>query len=164
MVINADSDSEDGTMKRHSTASGGKEQYRPSYLDHFDKQDQEKQEKAKNAAANAANNSNSQQQQQQQQQSPRHSNQQQQSQQQALHQQHPKQITPPHHFQRPYLTGLENVEEQLRNLSVEDLELRLTDLDPEMEREIEELRARYQAKRQPILDAIDAKKKRQQNF
>ena len=37
-------------------------------------------------------------------------------------------------------------------------------LDPEMEREIEDLRKRYQAKRQPILDAIDAKKKRQQNF
>ena len=53
---------------------------------------------------------------------------------------------------------------QLRNLAYEDLEMRLADLDPEMEREIDELRARYQAKRQPILDAIDAKKKRQQNF
>ncbi|KAK3798847.1 hypothetical protein RRG08_007204 [Elysia crispata] len=159
MVINADSDSEDGTMKRHSTASGGKEQYRPSYLDHFDKQDQEKQEKAKNAAITAANNNSNNQQQQQ---SPRHNNQQQQqSQQQVLHQQHPKQITPPHHFQRPFIDGDFDF---LRNLSVEDLELRLTDLDPEMEREIEELRARYQAKRQPILDAIDAKKKRQQNF
>jgi len=30
-----------------------------------------------------------------------------------------------------------------------------------MEQEIEELRKRYQAKRQPIIDAIDAKKKRQ---
>lgn len=53
---------------------------------------------------------------------------------------------------------------QLRNLSYEELESRLSDLDPEMEREIDELRARYQAKRQPILDAIDAKKKRQNNF
>ena len=53
---------------------------------------------------------------------------------------------------------------QLRNLAYEDLEMRLSDLDPEMEREIDELRARYQAKRQPILEAIDAKKKRQQNF
>ena len=82
----------------HSTASAGKEQYRPSYLDHFDKQDQEK-EKAKNAAAN--NNSNN----QQQSQSPRHNNNQQQSQQQAVHQQQPKQITPPHHFQRPFIDG-----------------------------------------------------------
>lgn len=53
---------------------------------------------------------------------------------------------------------------QLRTLPYEELELRLLSLDPEMEREIEELRARYQAKRQPILEAIDAKKKRQQKF
>lgn len=50
---------------------------------------------------------------------------------------------------------------QLRNLQYEELEARLADLDPEMEREIDELRARYQAKRQPILEAIDAKKNRQ---
>ncbi len=38
-------------------------------------------------------------------------------------------------------------------------------LDTEMEREIEELRKRYETKRQPILDAIDMKRKRQQqNF
>jgi len=37
-------------------------------------------------------------------------------------------------------------------------------LDMEMEKEIEGLRARYQAKRQPILDAMEAKKRRQQNF
>lgn len=42
--------------------------------------------------------------------------------------------------------------------------MRMASLDPEMEREIEELRKRYLAKRQPILDAIAAKKKRQQNF
>ena len=33
-----------------------------------------------------------------------------------------------------------------------------------MEREIDDLRMRYHAKRQPILDAIDQKRKRQQNF
>jgi serine/threonine kinase 3 len=33
-----------------------------------------------------------------------------------------------------------------------------------MEREITDLRRRYHAKRQPIQDAIDQKKKRQQNF
>uniref|UniRef100_A0A4W3GS59 non-specific serine/threonine protein kinase n=1 Tax=Callorhinchus milii TaxID=7868 RepID=A0A4W3GS59_CALMI len=52
----------------------------------------------------------------------------------------------------------------LRNLSFEELQMRLTALDPMMEREIEDLRQRYQAKRQPILDAMDAKKRRQQNF
>uniref|UniRef100_A0A8D3B5B3 non-specific serine/threonine protein kinase n=1 Tax=Scophthalmus maximus TaxID=52904 RepID=A0A8D3B5B3_SCOMX len=48
--------------------------------------------------------------------------------------------------------------------SVEELRLRLASLDPKMEQEIEEIRQRYQAKRQPIMDAIEAKKRRQQNF
>ncbi|XP_029006907.1 serine/threonine-protein kinase 4-like [Betta splendens] len=48
--------------------------------------------------------------------------------------------------------------------SAEELRLRLASLDPQMEQEIEEIRQRYQAKRQPILDAIDAKRRRQQNF
>ncbi|XP_043543598.1 serine/threonine-protein kinase 3 isoform X3 [Chiloscyllium plagiosum] len=52
----------------------------------------------------------------------------------------------------------------LKNLSFEELQMRLSALDPMMEREIEDLRQRYQAKRQPILDAMDAKKRRQQNF
>ncbi|XP_023393994.1 serine/threonine-protein kinase 3 isoform X2 [Pteropus alecto] len=52
----------------------------------------------------------------------------------------------------------------LKNLSIEELQMRLKALDPMMEREIEELRQRYTAKRQPILDAMDAKKRRQQNF
>ena len=54
--------------------------------------------------------------------------------------------------------------QQISQLSYEELQLRMASLDPDMEREIEELRKRYLAKRQPILDAIDAKKKRQQNF
>lgn len=48
--------------------------------------------------------------------------------------------------------------------TVEELRLRLASLDPQMEQEIEEIRQRYQAKRKPILDAIEAKKRRQQNF
>ncbi|XP_045884726.1 serine/threonine-protein kinase 4-like [Micropterus dolomieu] len=48
--------------------------------------------------------------------------------------------------------------------SVEELRLRLASLDPQMEQEIEEIRQRYHAKRQPIIDAIEAKKRRQQNF
>lgn len=53
---------------------------------------------------------------------------------------------------------------KLKNLDFEELQMRLSALDPMMEREIEELRQRYTAKRQPILDAMDAKKRRQQNF
>lgn len=52
----------------------------------------------------------------------------------------------------------------MRTWTVEELHLRLASLDPQMEQEIEEIRQRYQAKRQPILDAIEAKKRRQQNF
>ncbi|KAM4741534.1 serine/threonine-protein kinase 4-like [Anableps anableps] len=48
--------------------------------------------------------------------------------------------------------------------SVEELQMRLASLDPQMEQEIEEIHQRYQAKRQPILDAIAAKKRLQQNF
>lgn len=48
--------------------------------------------------------------------------------------------------------------------TVEELRVRLASLDPQMEQEIEEIRQRYEAKRKPILDAIEAKKRRQQNF
>ncbi|XP_030581710.1 serine/threonine-protein kinase 4-like [Archocentrus centrarchus] len=54
--------------------------------------------------------------------------------------------------------------EVISTWSVEELRGKLASLDPQMEQEIEEIRQRYQAKRQPILDAIEAKKRRQQNF
>ncbi|XP_028172444.1 serine/threonine-protein kinase 3 isoform X2 [Ostrinia furnacalis] len=54
--------------------------------------------------------------------------------------------------------------EFLAFLSVVELEARVSRLDAEMEAEIEQLRARYTRKRQPILDAIHLKRKRQQNF
>lgn len=53
---------------------------------------------------------------------------------------------------------------QVSTWSVEELRMRLASLDPQMEQEIEEIRQRYKAKRQPILDAIAAKKRLQQNF
>ncbi|XP_065185374.1 serine/threonine-protein kinase 4-like [Sycon ciliatum] len=51
--------------------------------------------------------------------------------------------------------------EMLGKRSYSELKERLAQLDPDMEREIEELRRRYQSKRQPILDAMDAKRRRQ---
>ena len=48
-------------------------------------------------------------------------------------------------------------------MSYDKLQSRMNSLDSEMEREIDELKRRYMAKRQPILDAMDAKRKRQQN-
>ena len=52
---------------------------------------------------------------------------------------------------------------QIRFMSYDKLQSRMNSLDSEMEREIDELKRRYMAKRQPILDAMDAKRKRQQN-
>ncbi|XP_052763623.1 serine/threonine-protein kinase 3-like isoform X2 [Mya arenaria] len=132
MVINESDEEDDGTMKRHSTGTGGQEKYRPSFLDHFEKKEAEANVAQQRAVAAPPS--------------------------QPLPQ---KQITPPHHFNRSLIDG---DFEFLRNLAYDDLERRLADLDPEMEREIDELRARFHAKRQPILEAIDAKKKRQQNF
>ena len=53
---------------------------------------------------------------------------------------------------------------QLKYLSRDELKSKMSNLDHDMEREIEDLRRRYHAKRQPILDAMDQKRKRQQNF
>lgn len=53
---------------------------------------------------------------------------------------------------------------QLKFLSYEELQQRMANLDAEMEREIDELRRRYQTKRQPIIDALNTKRRRQQNF
>ena len=53
---------------------------------------------------------------------------------------------------------------QLRNLPFDELLGRINSLDSEMEKEIDTLRKQYQGKRQPILDAMEAKKKRQNNF
>ncbi|CAG7785717.1 unnamed protein product, partial [Allacma fusca] len=62
-------------------------------------------------------------------------------------------------------TFIDNMDfEFLKFLSYDELERKMANLDSEMEREIDELRKRYQAKRQPIMDAIDSKRKRQQNF
>uniref|UniRef100_A0A4W5QFD7 Serine/threonine kinase 3 (STE20 homolog, yeast) n=1 Tax=Hucho hucho TaxID=62062 RepID=A0A4W5QFD7_9TELE len=69
------------------------------------------------------------------------------------------------HFLKAHVAYISiHTHKQLKNLDFEELQLRLTALDPMMEREIEELRQRYTAKRQPILHAMDAKKRRQQNF
>ncbi|XP_026319913.1 serine/threonine-protein kinase 3 isoform X2 [Hyposmocoma kahamanoa] len=54
--------------------------------------------------------------------------------------------------------------EFLRGLPAGELEARVARLDAEMEAEIDELRARYAKKRQPILDAMHLKRTRQQNF
>ncbi|KAH8402254.1 hypothetical protein KR009_010865, partial [Drosophila setifemur] len=54
--------------------------------------------------------------------------------------------------------------EFLKFLTYDDLTQRLSNIDHEMELEIEQLNKKYNAKRQPIVDAMNAKRKRQQNI
>lgn len=156
MVINSDSD--EPTMKRHDTGPGesGKK-YRPLFLDHFDKKEVELPTSHKPELENQRFQSHIQ-----------------------------LQLIPGggdapeiiptvandvldnvHRnenevkFQRAFVDG---DFEFLKFLSYEELQQRMSNLDAEMEREIDELRRRYQTKRQPILDAMDTKRKRQQNF
>lgn len=90
--------------------------------------------------------------------------QQQQQQLQQLQQQHQQQQQQMQMAQMSRNLMLDGDFEFLRNMPLDQLRGKMSNLDGEMESEIEELRRRYAAKRQPILDAIDQKRKRQQNF
>lgn len=68
-----------------------------------------------------------------------------------------------HAPQKPHIDYAMN-SDFIKFLSFDDLQQRLNNIDVEMEREIEELNRKYTSKRQPILDAMDAKRKRQQNL
>ncbi|KAM7344168.1 serine/threonine-protein kinase hippo isoform 1-T3 [Cochliomyia hominivorax] len=106
-------------------------------------------------------------------------NQQQQQQQKQQQQQHqmqqppaypqPQQPQPPahhphHHLHTQSHTYVDGEFEFLKFLTFDDLNQRLNNIDSEMEKEIEELNKKYNAKRQPIVDAMNAKRKRQQNI
>lgn len=54
--------------------------------------------------------------------------------------------------------------EFLKSLPYEELQQRMSSLDSDMEREIEELRKRYQSKRHPILEAMELKRRSQTKF
>jgi serine/threonine kinase 3 len=213
MVINSDTE-EEPTMKRHDTGPGesGK-QYRPLFLDHFDKKEAESfkgkgrphvspsqrlsggdmpTDAHSNASPNAkvsspkhsANSAHLQHKPSTPQQAPQLSSEERQRFQKHFQRQL-KQISgtgrggalhhPPtaesfqarHHqenqpkFQRAF--GDSDVE-FLKFLSYEELRKRMAKLDVEMEQEMDVIRRRYQTKRQPLLDAMEQKRKRQQNF
>nr|XP_023996746.1 serine/threonine-protein kinase 3 [Salvelinus alpinus] len=134
MVINSDEEEEDNDEGSMRRHPTSQQALRPSFMDYFDKQDSNK------------------------------------VQQESYN--HNQQEEPGYHISQAKNVFPDNwkvpqdgdFDFQLKNLDFEELQLRLTALDPMMEREIEELRQRYTAKRQPILDAMDAKKRRQQNF
>uniref|UniRef100_A0A8C5FGC1 non-specific serine/threonine protein kinase n=1 Tax=Gadus morhua TaxID=8049 RepID=A0A8C5FGC1_GADMO len=136
MVINSDEEEEEEEDQRSMRRHPTSTQpMRPSFMDYFDKQDS-------NKAA----------------------------QQQEKYNHNQPQEQPAYHIQAKsvfpdnWKVPQDGDFDFLKNLEFDELQMRLTALDPMMEREIEELRQRYTAKRQPILDAMDAKKRRQQNF
>ncbi|XP_020286299.1 serine/threonine-protein kinase 3 isoform X1 [Pseudomyrmex gracilis] len=170
MVINSDTDTE-ATMKRHNTGSveSGKK-YRPLFLDHFDKKEAPEIGKGNGQMLGAQNSENTNKLELQ---SPTESQRFQSHLQLQLQNQIPHPVPEqPHNniskFQNVFTERdfdfRNNHILQLKFLSYEELQQRMASLDAEMEREIDELRKRYQTKRQPILDAMDTKRKRQQNF
>uniref|UniRef100_A0AAQ5Z1F8 non-specific serine/threonine protein kinase n=1 Tax=Amphiprion ocellaris TaxID=80972 RepID=A0AAQ5Z1F8_AMPOC len=135
MVINSDDEEEEEDQGSMRRHATPQQPIRPSFMDYFDKQDS-------NKVAQQQENYN-------------HN----QPQEQPGYHIHSKNVFPDN-----WKVPQDGDFDFLKNLDFEELQLRLTALDPMMEREIEELRQRYTAKRQPILDAMDAKKRRQQNF
>uniref|UniRef100_A0A1A9X3C2 non-specific serine/threonine protein kinase n=1 Tax=Glossina brevipalpis TaxID=37001 RepID=A0A1A9X3C2_9MUSC len=71
---------------------------------------------------------------------------------------------PHHHLHSQSHAYVDGEFEFLKFLTFDDLNQRLNNIDSEMEKEIEELNKKYNAKRQPIVDAMNAKRKRQQNI
>lgn len=61
-------------------------------------------------------------------------------------------------FKFPHLPPGIDMKNYLRSLSLRDLHEKLASLDPLMDHEVQALRQRYNAKKQPIQAAIDAKK------
>lgn len=190
MVIN--SDSEDSTMKKHDT-DPDKEKYRPQFLDHFDRKKTEAINKMvadvammpsappieSEAMGQAEGGFVPAVVQAQYMPGPGHIqiHQQQQS---PLYPGLPMQMGLPHlvhHdavdnnviMHQQHMSPKQHIDITLNSdfikfLSFDDLQQRLNNIDVEMEREIEELNRKYTSKRQPILDAMDAKRKRQQNL
>eukprot|EP00096_Caligus_rogercresseyi_P009480 TRINITY_DN3232_c0_g1_i1.p1 TRINITY_DN3232_c0_g1~~TRINITY_DN3232_c0_g1_i1.p1 ORF type:complete len:526 (-),score=87.05 TRINITY_DN3232_c0_g1_i1:145-1722(-) len=163
MVINED---EEDTMKRHNGTLT--EDYRPAFMEHFDKKSGVKGDnpplippKAPNSFANQTHSEEKQEEI-------------------ALLQKKFKQMESgfleSHNVQSSSSQksldggkaprGIGNLDdlELLNFLSYDELKSRMRNIDQYMEKEIDDLRIRYHAKRQPILDAMDHKRKRQQNF
>jgi len=167
MVINEEEEEEDSTMKQYGTAPGGSK-YRPEFLQHFDNKEKEEERKkpvertSEPAAAGTAQSVQS---------TPEQNELSKQNLQRQLQQIAGQNLSVamsqplnPLSSDKFHRSINEGDFEFLKFLPYEELMMRMGGLDSEMEKEIEDLRRRYNAKRQPILDAMDQKRKRQQNF
>lgn len=163
MVIIGDTD--DSTMRNGEYGNEMNKKYRPLFLDHFDKKEGEKSslvEKQKSFTTldeNSAKNPFDERYQDHQVKSPPVKTEENYADatNSFLQQYHENQVK----FQQAFMDG---DFEFLKFVSFEELQLRIASVDAEMEREIDELRRRYQSKRQPITDALITKRRRQQNF
>lgn len=164
MVINEEEEEEeDSTMKQYGTAPGGSK-YRPEFLQHFDKKEKEEEKKkpvADDPGLATGQTPPSQQSNHLSKQSLQRQLQQIAGQNLSVAMSQPLNPLSSDKFHRSINEG---DFEFLKFLPYEELTMRMGGLDSEMEKEIEDLRRRYNAKRQPILDAMDQKRKRQQNF
>lgn len=164
MVINEEEEEEeDSTMKQYGTAPGGSK-YRPQFLHHFDKKEKEEEKKkpvADDPGLATGQTPASQQSNHLSKQSLQRQLQQIAGQNLSVAMSQPLNPLSSDKFHRSINEG---DFEFLKLLPYEELTMRMGGLDSEMEKEIEDLRRRYNAKRQPILDAMDQKRKRQQNF
>ncbi|XP_023339413.1 serine/threonine-protein kinase 3 [Eurytemora carolleeae] len=163
MVINEEE--EDSTMKQYGTAPGGSK-YRPEFLDHFDKKENDEEKKIRPEPESKPKPAPVVVEEKSPQLEIAKQNLQRQLQQIAgqnlsVAMSQPLNPLSSDKFQRSINEG---DFEFLKFLPFDELSMRMSGLDSEMEKEIEDLRRRYNAKRQPILDAMDQKRKRQQNF
>lgn len=147
MIINDEEKCEDSTMQRHDTVavSGEEKIYRPAFLDHFDQSVNVKGNRDELSAENIARCDRN-------------------ARIAAENPPLPAKTYQPIRASSAARPFVESDFDFLKFLSYDELHMRMSNLDNEMEQEIEELRRRYQGKRQPILEAIDAKKQRQLNF
>lgn len=191
MVIN--SDGEDATLKSRDENAGGNgnAKYRPQFLDHFDRKNNPSDDNVIEKSVEAQENLQPlndptsveivlsqipQIHQQQQQIASLYENHQlnlalAQQQQQMFQPQQPQNQLPHQPYinieQAPKYTHTKFVDEdfdKLKFMSFDELQKKLSVIDREMERDIEELTSKYNSKRKPILDAITAKRKRQNNI
>uniref|UniRef100_A0A336LX21 non-specific serine/threonine protein kinase n=1 Tax=Culicoides sonorensis TaxID=179676 RepID=A0A336LX21_CULSO len=184
MVINSD----ESTMKRHDT-NPGIPKYRPLFLEHFDKKESESQSPfIKNQDLTKLNNDSSekkmevpakveQQIQLDDDKSPVNDIEKADVIEQMIPNHESTNVNDqvPLNFvqnQPPIRQSVENIQcvnlfqgpecEFLKFLSYEELEQRLSNLDKEMEKELNETRKRYITKKKPIIDAIETKQHRRQ--
>ncbi|CAD5115083.1 DgyrCDS4096 [Dimorphilus gyrociliatus] len=144
MIINSDSEEDDSTMKKNDDKTGSSKNYQPQYLAHFNKGISVKEKPSETVVKEASPASN-------------------------VVAAAPVQASQAAAAAAapaaaPAFRPFDEDYDFLKNLSYSELQERMNRLDPDMEQELNELHQRYVLKQQPIIAAINAKKRKIQNF